>query len=154
VLPIKVRLCTDRGVAWTTGENDGRVHNYCFTWPGLVSYVDLDPEKWILRQMPGGGTVDAPAAAAGLALSARPNPFNPRTTLRLELPAAGPVQLAIFDAAGRRVRDLVTGDLPAGVQEVVWDGGDESGRRVASGTYYARLVAAGRSSVGPLVRVK
>jgi hypothetical protein len=85
---------------------------------------------------------------------AAPNPFNPATTLHFSLPAAGHVELRVFDVQGRLVRSLVDGQRPAGAGEARWDGRDTDGRQVASGTYYARLAAAGRTSVKPLVLVK
>ena len=85
---------------------------------------------------------------------AAPNPFNPATTLHFSLPAAGHVELRVFDVQGRLVRTLVDGQRAAGSNEVQWDGRDHDGRQLASGTYYARLVAAGRTSVKPLVLVK
>ncbi|MEZ4649068.1 MAG: FlgD immunoglobulin-like domain containing protein [Candidatus Eisenbacteria bacterium] len=83
-----------------------------------------------------------------------PNPFRPQTTLRYSLGAGGPVDLAIFDVAGRRIRTLASGESAAGSHDVVWDGTDESGHRVASGTYWARLEAAGRRSASRLVLLK
>ena len=47
--------------------------------------------------------------------------------------------LEIHDLAGRLVRRLVDGTLPAGEHEVVWNGRDEAGRAVGSGQYLARL---------------
>jgi hypothetical protein len=73
-----------------------------------------------------------------------PNPFNPRTTIRFDLPAAGPVRLSVYDLTGRLVKVLVEGEIPAGSHEAVWDGRDASGRGMASGNYFARLEAGGR----------
>jgi hypothetical protein len=73
-----------------------------------------------------------------------PNPFNPQTTLRFVLPSAGQVQLAIFDIAGHRVATLVDGHLEGGEHQVIWRATDDSGRRVASGVYVARLAAGER----------
>lgn len=73
-----------------------------------------------------------------------PNPFNPLTTIRFDLPAAGSVRLAVCDVAGRLVRILVDGERPAGTHEVVWDGRDAGGRGMASGGYFARLEADGK----------
>ena len=86
---------------------------------------------------------DAPSAALRLAPNV-PNPFNPQTTLRFSLPAAGRARLSVFDVAGRLVRTLVDADLAAGGHEVVWDGRDEGGRDVGSGSYLARLESGGR----------
>ena len=49
------------------------------------------------------------------------------------------MRLAVFDLAGRLVRTLIDASLPQGSHEAVWDGRDESGREVGSGSYLARL---------------
>ena len=84
---------------------------------------------------------DLPAVAAGLGLSASPNPFNPVTTIRLRVPAAGPVEVAIFDVAGRRVRTLHDGRAEAGELALVWDGRTDGASPVASGVYLCRARA-------------
>jgi subtilisin-like proprotein convertase family protein len=68
-----------------------------------------------------------------------PNPFNPRTEISYELARDGQTRLAIFDVRGMLVRRLVNEDLPAGLHTAVWDGNNESGRAVSSGTYLYRL---------------
>ena len=73
-----------------------------------------------------------------------PNPFNPRTTIRFELPRAGSVQLVVFDPAGRLVRVLVESELDQGAHDTDWDGRDASGRKVGSGSYLARLRSGGK----------
>lgn len=69
------------------------------------------------------------------------NPFNPATTVAYDLPSAGFVSLRIYDLTGRLVRSLVHEPLPRGSHQWPWDGTDDYGRRVASGSYHARLVA-------------
>lgn len=70
-----------------------------------------------------------------------PNPFRASATIRFGLSHAAEGELAIHDVAGRRVRTLVRGVLPAGEQQVVWDGRDEAGQRVAPGVYFYHLRA-------------
>jgi hypothetical protein len=84
--------------------------------------------------------VAAPELAAGRMqlLAAYPNPFNPSTTVPLVLSAPATVSLVVFDTAGRRVRALHEGVLPAGRHEFVWDGRDTAGREQPSGVYYTR----------------
>ncbi len=101
-----------------------------------------------------GGATPVPGAAAPPQLTCAPNPFNPRTTLSFTLSADGPVHLTIHDAAGRLVRDLETGALPAGRQEVVWDGCDDEGLPLASGVYLARLQSSASVGVARLVLVR
>ncbi|MCB9463852.1 MAG: hypothetical protein H6682_09230 [Candidatus Eisenbacteria bacterium] len=116
-----------------------------------VPSLCVDPCVGDLTEIEPGGFL--PAVATRLE-PGMPNPFHPRTTLRYSLGSPGPVDLAIFDVSGRRVRTLASGELSAGAHEVAWDGTDESGRRVASGTYWARLEAAGRRSASRLVVLK
>jgi hypothetical protein len=68
-----------------------------------------------------------------------PNPFNPRTSIRFELPRPGVVRLTVFDSMGRAVKTLVDGRMPVGFHEVSWDALDNRGRRVSSGVYFLKL---------------
>lgn len=77
----------------------------------------------------------------GLTLVAGPVPASGEILLRFSLARAGGAELAIFDAAGRRVRDLARSFGSAGPHEARWDGRDGSGRPVASGVYWARLTS-------------
>jgi hypothetical protein len=70
-----------------------------------------------------------------------PNPFNPTTNIKFYVKARGYVDLDIYNILGRRVKTLVSGDLSAGWHEVVWDGSDSTGDRVASGVYFYRMSA-------------
>jgi PKD repeat protein len=70
-----------------------------------------------------------------------PNPFNPETTIRFDLPVDAEVRLELFDVLGQRVRTLASGWLSAGGQRVVWDGRDEAGSAVGNGVYFYRLQA-------------
>ncbi|MEZ4386430.1 MAG: FlgD immunoglobulin-like domain containing protein [Candidatus Krumholzibacteriia bacterium] len=82
---------------------------------------------------------DLAAAPGGRLLGARPNPFNPRTTVRFELASDQPIALDVYDLTGRRVRRLANGAFAAGQHGVDWDGRDDRGRSLASGIYLVRL---------------
>lgn len=69
-----------------------------------------------------------------------PNPFNPSTMIRYDLPAGlHEVELDIFDLMGRRVRTLVKGHEQEGAHQVEWDGRDDAGIVAPSGIYLYRL---------------
>ena len=70
-----------------------------------------------------------------------PNPFNPKTTIRYQLPEAADVKLEIYSASGQRVRTLVDERRSAGRYAVQWDAFDDDGRPQASGLYFYRLQA-------------
>jgi len=69
-------------------------------------------------------------------------------TLRFGLEAPTSVDAKIYDAAGRLVRDLDLGPLPAGDQNARWDLADNGGRRVAPGVYFVRLRSASSMFTG------
>lgn len=91
------------------------------------------------------GAVTAVDGAPGLPAVFRlhpnaPNPFNPRTEIRFDLPDAVPtMSIEVFDIAGRRVATLARAAYPAGSHAVIWNGTDDDGRPVVSGIYLYRL---------------
>jgi hypothetical protein len=110
-------------------------------WPDIMSVV----QARIGARVFGIVAVPDPAVRApgrDRMLPSAPNPFNPRTEVRFALAAPGPVGLTIHDARGRRVATLLAGFMPAGEHAAAWEGRDDAGRAVASGTYLARLVTA------------
>ncbi len=71
----------------------------------------------------------------------RPNPFGAATSISFMLPKRTLVDLSVYDVHGRLVRTLSHGVMPAGANEIVWNGEDVRGRRVGSGMYFYRLKA-------------
>ena len=72
-----------------------------------------------------------------------PNPFNPETRIRFQLPQKSGVELVVYDMLGQRVRTLVTEIMDAGLHQVTWDGLNYDGNEVASGMYIYRIKAGG-----------
>ena len=87
-----------------------------------------------------GPRVPSPRAELSAAL---PSPFHLRTTIDYSLAAAGRAALSVCDIAGKVVKTLASGNLPAGPGQVTWNRTDEAGRSVASGVYFCRLSAGG-----------
>lgn len=101
-------------------------------------------------------TVDVGASGPfpGPGLAAAPNPMIRDTELRFALDTEATVGAAIVDVSGRRMRVLLEGArMPAGAHRVVWDGRDQSGRRVPAGVYLALLTAGDRTRAARLVVV-
>lgn len=67
--------------------------------------------------------------------SAYPNPFNPQTTIRFDLPKSCRICLQIYNAQGQLVRTLANDQEEAGHHRVIWNGEDEQGNPVESGVY-------------------
>ncbi len=88
---------------------------------------------------------EKPAAPQSLRLNQNyPNPFNPETQIAYSLPQSGYVRLEIFDMAGRKIITLQDGMQQAGNYNYQWTGVDQSGRSVASGSYFYRLIMDGK----------
>ncbi|MCC6548485.1 MAG: DUF3160 domain-containing protein [Ignavibacteriaceae bacterium] len=86
-----------------------------------------------------------------------PNPFNPSTVIRFTIPSAlalRSVSLVIYDILGREVRSLYQGELPAGTYLAEWDGRNQSGAELSSGTYIYKVSAGDESVSGKLMLVK
>jgi hypothetical protein len=85
-----------------------------------------------------------------------PNPFNPSTTIVLEVRESGllGIDLAVYNVLGQRVRTLHTGALAPGVHRFAWDARDDSGATVASGTYIYRAFTGDRTVSGTMLFVK
>ena len=74
-----------------------------------------------------------------------PNPFSAQSTIRFDLPAAAeggwPVDVSLYNVAGRKIRSLVSGSLPGGRYSYRWDGRDNSGVKLAAGVYFLQIKA-------------
>jgi hypothetical protein len=68
--------------------------------------------------------------------NAYPNPFNPYTNIRFELPHSAHVKMSIYDIRGRVVQSLINNTIKAGYHSIVWDA-----RQFASGVYFISLNA-------------
>ena len=83
-----------------------------------------------------------------------PNPFNPATTIRFELPQAAEVKLEIFDILGQKVRTLVASPLQAGTHSAVWHGRNDAGVQVGNGVYLYRIETDGFTQMRRMLLLK
>jgi M6 family metalloprotease-like protein len=153
---VDLRLSTDDGATFShlIAEDLSPAGEFNWTLPQLSSQVC----RLLVTVRDGSGheatdasgaftianltAVAAQLPASPLLAPCMPNPFNPRTVVRYTNPTAGPLRISVYDLRGRRVRELLAGDRPAGSGEVIWSGTDDAGRAVASGVYYVQAVTA------------
>ncbi len=132
--------------AQTANVSEGRETDGGPTWTTFVTPTPGDSNC---------GATDVPGAAGLLRLlPAYPNPFNPITHVRFEIPNAGRVRLDIYDAKGRLVDRLLDESMAPGAHEAVWCGQDRNGTSVGSGVYFARLTHDGMSLTERLTLVQ
>ena len=133
-------MTEDGGVTWSEagfGQNVNRIR-FLHPWMGYATgrtvykYVDSTAMVDI------NGQIIVPNQ---LTLSQNyPNPFNPRTVIPYELLKIGFVKIDIIDITGRTIRSLLNGIQSSGSHEVIWNGKDNTGKHVASGTYFCRMI--------------
>ncbi len=112
-----------------------------------------DVELWGIVAIPAG-VPDGGGPARLMLFPSSPNPFRDAATIAYDLPARARVSIAVYDVAGRLVRQVADETVEAGPHAVQWDGKDTSGRPAASGVYFCRINAGGVSDVQRLVLLK
>ncbi len=113
-----------------------------------VVYEDGDSlQSWIVI-LDGNGTLTGIEMNPGNAVlntytlnQNYPNPFNPTTTISFALPVAQQVVVKVYDVLGKEVKTLTNSLLQAGSHTLVWDGTNNAGVQVTSGTYIYTLEA-------------
>jgi uncharacterized repeat protein (TIGR02543 family) len=83
-----------------------------------------------------------------------PNPFNPTTEIRYDLPQPEYVTIDIFDVRGRWVTTLVDMQMPAGSYKVIWDAVDSAGTRMPTGLYFYKMTAGSFREIRRMVLLK
>jgi len=86
--------------------------------------------------------------------TATSTPFQDQVGFVLSMPRAGRVGVAIYDARGRRVRDLFEGEWSAGVHPIMWNGKANGGADCGAGLYLARATIRGEHFVARVIRVR
>ncbi|HXV13450.1 MAG TPA: FlgD immunoglobulin-like domain containing protein, partial [Candidatus Krumholzibacteria bacterium] len=102
---------------------------------------------------PGTGVGDTPALT-GARIWNSPNPFKSSTNVDFVLDAPASVEVAVYAIDGSLVKVLATQSYAAGTHRATWDGTDQAGRTVASGTYLARVSGHGVSAAARLTVIR
>ena len=142
---LKTALAPDRALALcfaNTSASIGRPGGHALGKGGTNGFA-------MTAVQAGDGIIVLPARPAEFALQPNyPNPFNPATTIRYQLPEAAEVEVLIFNTLGQKLRTLqALATQNAGYYELYWDGTDDRGSAVASGIYFYQLRAKGTSGV-------
>jgi hypothetical protein len=83
-----------------------------------------------------------------------PNPFNPITTLRYDLPKDALVNITIYDMMGRIVNNLVSSQQNAGYKSIQWNATNDKGAPVSAGLYLYTIQAGDYSKTKKMVLLK
>jgi len=99
------------------------------------------------------GVPSAPPVSALTQLTISPNPAAGPMNLSYDLGQSSGVVMAIYDPAGRLVRELPLGTQPAGKHAISWDGRNREGRPVSAGVYFVRMLLDGAPFTNAATRV-
>jgi hypothetical protein len=128
------------------------------SWPSgarqTFSAVPAGERLTIVEVEATEAVASAPPMSALALLAPSPNPFHSSTRIAFEIPDRGTVRLRIYDVAGRLVRTLHEGELPAGRHELRWDGTSDQGESVESGVYFSRIEAFDEQLTRRLLRIR
>ncbi|MEA2095599.1 MAG: FlgD immunoglobulin-like domain containing protein [Candidatus Cloacimonadota bacterium] len=78
-------------------------------------------------------------------LSNYPDPFNPVTTIQFSIPQESKVKLTIYNIKGQKVKSLVNATCETGINTAIWNGTNDSGKRVSTGVYFYKLNVNGKA---------
>ena len=109
---------------------------------GLVPFVSLEDCESSCNesvQVSSNQTLDYPVIFK--LNNCYPNPFNPVTTLRYDIPENGLVNITIYDMLGRQVKTLVNQTQDAGYRSVIWNATNDYGKPVSAGIYLYQIQA-------------
>jgi hypothetical protein len=116
-----------------------------------LSAVDAHGNESAFALLSPSGTTDASTPLTLVLARPSPNPAPGAARIAFTLPHETHVRLVLHDVAGRLVRVLAEGSLPAGVHELTWDRRDASGAVTRAGLYFVRMEAEGRRFTERLV---
>jgi hypothetical protein len=129
----------------------------------VAGWVNGEPRNYLLYYRSAGvdwmllatETIEPTGVALQTGLrNLHPNPFNPATSVCFTVDRAQHVTIAVYDLAGRQIAPLADQVFGSGEHTVHWDGRDDSGRAVSSGTYIVRFEAERRAESRKIMLVR
>ncbi len=83
-----------------------------------------------------------------------PNPFNPTLRIAYDIATPSDVRIEIYNIKGQLVKTLINEQKQPGAFSALWQGQDENGRNVSTGTYYVRMTAGNYQNTRKVVMIK
>lgn len=114
-----------------------------------------DYYKWYLYKYTGAGKEESSQKVyKPVVFQNYPNPTSSATRIKYSLPQKGKVTLKIYNEAGQLVRTLVDGEKKLGEYTILWDGRNNRGEKVVSGSYFYQIEAGKYRSSKKMILMK
>ncbi len=113
----------------TITDNSG---NYQIGLPTAIAFDDNLPKDFQLAQN-------------------YPNPFSSSTAIPYNVNKQSDIKVTIYDILGREVRQFHIGSQTVGLHNIIWDGRNKLGHKVANGIYLYKLEASGKSQIKKMI---
>jgi hypothetical protein len=132
-------------VPWTFGEVLKRQKNSHILWPLIynsdyaIRDIGFGTSRPLIPQQQPGIDINSTHSITSLMLKVHPNPANRLITIRYALSVKGQVSLQLFDISGRLVKTLVNEQKNIGNYSLIWNGTDDTNRKVGEGLYFCIL---------------
>ena len=109
----------------------------------------------IVRSLSRTESSDIKAIPVNFALQQNfPNPFNPSTEIRFDLPENDHVTLAVYNMMGQKVKTLASRNMTPGYHSIIWNGTNDSGAKVATGMYFYSINTKNFQSIKKMLFLK
>ena len=109
----------------------------------------------IIRSLSRTESSDIKAIPVNFALQQNfPNPFNPSTEIRFDLPENDHVTLAVYNMMGQKVKTLASRNMTPGYHSIIWNGTNDSGAKVATGMYFYSINTKNFQSIKKMLFLK
>ncbi len=152
-MPIDIKVHTTSMDTTFRIFNNQSLQEFTFNVEGRPEYLSFDPGNKIMKEVQVTDSVDVTKPDTYILEQNFPNPFNPSTTIRYEIPVTQegfvPIKLIVYNSLGQRVAVLVNEDKPSGIYQAELN---MSG--LSSGIYYYTLTAPGLTISKKMVVVK
>jgi len=146
---------TDGGESWSLQESGTSWLLSGASFPDPLHAVVVGEYGTILGTSSGGWVTSVASPLSGihpdkLRLEQNfPNPFNPTTTIRFQIPVSTHVNLSLFDILGRKLVTLTDETMESGEHRISWDAS-----RFSSGIYFYQLRASGSLVTGKMILLR
>ena len=147
---VKRKTCCD--IAWSLG-----LQNHIITGnvKKIVSIKNKNTNQKLIIDATSLDIADNSAIPTEFKLHENyPNPFNPSTNIKFDIPENGLVSLIVYDLMGHKVTELVNTNMNSGFHNVSWNGTDNFGNTVSTGVYIYQLKTGNYSNTQKMLFIK